>query len=77
MTYEKKPVTLGQFLDLIDSNRESEEYINIMEGNSKVLIRGMVCYDAWEENRLINSISINENYEYMVWLEDRKGGDEK
>ena len=77
MTYEKKPVTLGQFLDLIDSNRESEEYINIMDGNSKVLIRGMVCYDAWEENRLINSISINENYEYMVWLEDRKGGDEK
>ena len=72
MTYERKPVSLGQFLDLIDPNRESEEHINIMDGNSKVLIRGMVCYDAWEEDRLINSISINEDCEYMVWLEPRE-----
>lgn len=70
----KKTITLGQFLDLIDSNRYSEEHINIMDGgNGEVLVRGMVCYDAWEENRLINSISINEDCEYMVWLEPRDG----
>lgn len=74
----RNPVTLGQFLDLIDVNRESEEHINIMLGsNGEVLVRGMVCYDAWEEDREINSISINEDCEYMVWLEDRKEGDEK
>lgn len=33
----------------------------------------MVCYDAWEENRLINSIGINKNCEYEVWLEPREG----
>lgn len=78
MTYERKPVTLGQFLDLIDANRESEEHINIMLGsNCEVLVRGMVCYDAWEEDREINSISINGDCEYQVWLEERKGGDEK
>ena len=69
----KKTVTLGQFLDLIDSNRFSEEHINIMNENGEVLVRGMVCYDAWEEDRLINSISINEDCEYMVWLEPREG----
>lgn len=74
---KKKTVTLGQFLDLIDCNRESEEHVNIMNGNGEVLVRGMVCYDAWEEDREINSISINEDCEYMVWLEDRKEGGEK
>lgn len=69
----KKTVTLGQFLDLIDSNRESEEYINIMNDNGEVLVHGMVCYDAWEEDRLINSICINEDSEYVVWLEPREG----
>lgn len=72
-----KPVTLGQFLDLIDRNRYSEEHINLMNGNGEVLVRGMVCYDAWEEDREINSISINEDCEYMVWLEDRKEGEQK
>lgn len=66
----KKTVTLGQFLDLIDSNRESDEYVNIMS-DGKVLVRGMVCYDAWEEDRLINSIGINKDCEYEVWLEQR------
>ena len=68
----KKTVTLGQFLDLIDSNRASGEYINIMNGNLEVLVRGMVSYDAWEENRLINSIGITDEGEYMVWLEPRE-----
>ena len=72
----RNPVTLGQFLDLIDVNRESEEHINLMNENGEVLVRGMVCYDAWEEDRLINSISINEDCEYMIWLEQREG-DEK
>ena len=71
----KKTVTLGQFLDLIDSNRFSEEHVNIMNGNGEVLVRGMVCYDAWEEDRLINSISINEDCEYEVWLEPKEGGE--
>lgn len=71
----EKTVTLGQFLDLIDSNRESEEHVNIMNGNGQVLVRGMVCYDALEEDRLINSIGINKNYEYEVWLEPRGGAD--
>ena len=69
----KKTVTLGQFLDLIDSNRESERYVNIIDENGNVLVRGMVCYDAWEEDRLINFIGINKNYEYEVWLEPREG----
>lgn len=69
----KKTVTLGQFLDLIDSNRESGDYINIMDGNGEVLVRGKVCYDAWEEDRLINSIDIASDYEYKVWLEPREG----
>ena len=60
----------------IDSNRFSEEHINIMNGNGEVLVRGMVCYDAWEEDRLINSISINEDCEYIIWLEPREGEEE-
>ena len=71
------PVTLGQFLDLIDRNRYSEEHINLMGKNGEVIVRGMVSFDYWEEDREINSISINEDCEYQVWLEDRKEGDEK
>ena len=67
----EKAVTLGQLLDLIDNNRESEEMICIMNGCGKVEMRGMVCSRLWDwlEDMTVNSIGA-EDGELHVWLDD-------
>ena len=35
-------ITLGQILDLIDSNRESDEMVEIMDHNGEVQCQAMV-----------------------------------
>ena len=51
-------ITVGQLLDLIDNNRESEEIIHIMDNNGKVQCKAMVCSEIWDglEDRTVNSI---------------------
>ena len=39
--------TLGEVLDLLDANRESEEMVEIMDHNGQVQCRAMVCSVVW------------------------------
>lgn len=66
-----KTITVGDILNLIDSNRDSEEYVGIMNHNGNIECRAMVCSDIWDgiENRLINSMGA-ERSEIVIWLED-------
>ena len=64
-------ITLGELLDLIDNNRESEEIVNIMDGcNGQVEIKGMVKSKLWNslESIHVNSIQASGD-ELNVWLE--------
>lgn len=64
-------VTLGQILDLIDVNRESEEIIQLMDHNGEVEATAMVKSTIWEalENRTINSMQAIDNA-LQIWLDD-------
>lgn len=64
-------ITLGQLLDLIDNNRESEEMVEIMNHNGEVQCRAMVCSVIWDgiEDRTVNSIQADGNC-LQVWLND-------
>ena len=66
-----KTVTVGDILNLIDNNRDSEEYVGIMNNNGVIECRAMICSDIWDsiENRLVNSMGA-ENSEIVIWLED-------
>lgn len=64
-------VTLGQLLDLIDNNRESEEIVALMDKNGQVQCRAMVCSVIWNgiEDRTVNSIQSYSDC-LQVWLDD-------
>ena len=64
-------VTLGQLLDLIDNNRESEELVAIMDNNGQIQCRAMVCSVIWTgiENRTVNSIQADGEL-LKVWLDN-------
>lgn len=65
-------VTLGELLDLIDNQRESEEIVNIMDSCSgQVEIKAMVKSKLWSalESMPVNSIQASGD-ELNVWLED-------
>lgn len=64
-------VTLGQLLDLIDNNRESEEIVALMDHNGQVQCRAMVCSVIWNgiEDRTVNSIQSYGDC-LQVWLDD-------
>ena len=66
----KDGVTFGQILDLIDSNRDSEEEIDLMDCNGKVQMRGMVCSEVWEsiEDRTVNSMQAVDD-RLQIWLD--------
>ena len=66
-----KDVTLGQILDLIDNNRESEEMVEIMDHNGQVQCRAMVCSVIWQgiENKTVNSMGADGNC-LQIWLND-------
>lgn len=66
-----KEITLGEFLDLIDKSRESEEFVRIMGHNGYYVMRAMVAFPDWGdlEQRTVDSIGI-ECGEYQIWLKD-------
>ena len=67
-------VTVGDFLDLIDCNRESEEIVEIGDNNGGASAGIKVCSEIWSaelERRTINSIGINEG-NYRIWLNDKE-----
>lgn len=65
-------VTVGQLLDLIDNDRESEEIIHIMDDNGKVQCKAMVCSEIWDglEDRTVNGIQA-EGDVIKIWLDDK------
>ena len=65
-------VTVGQLLDLIDNNRESEEIVHIMNDNGGVQCKAMVCSEIWDglEDRTVNSIQA-EGDVLKIWLDDK------
>lgn len=65
-------VTVGQLLDLIDNNRESEEIIHIMNDNGKAQCKAMVCSEIWDalEDRTVNSIQAEDDV-LKIWLDDK------
>ena len=65
-------VTVGQLLDLMDKNRESEEVVNIMDNNGNVQCKAMVCSEIWDglEDRTVNSIQV-EGDALVIWLDDK------
>ena len=67
-----KKVTVGQLLDLMDKNRESEEVVNIMDNNGNVQCKAMVCSEIWDglEDRTVNSIQVEDDA-LVIWLDDK------
>ena len=64
-------ITLGQILDLLDNNRESEEKVEIMDNNGNVQCRAMVCSVVWQgiEDKTVNSMQAYGN-SLQIWLND-------
>jgi hypothetical protein len=65
-------VTVGQLLDLIDSERESGEFVHIMGNNGEVECKAMVGSEIWDalEDRTVNSIKVYGNA-LQIWLDDK------
>lgn len=65
-------ITLGDLIDLIDKDRESEEEVAIMDFDGEVM-RAKVRWNGWKgiEDREVNSIEASRNT-LLVWLEGRK-----
>lgn len=66
-------ITVGQILDLIDCNRESEDFVDIMNGNSVTEVHAMVCSDIWKsvENRVVDCIGA-EKGTIVIWLKSEE-----
>ena len=64
-------ITLGQILDLLDNNRESEEIVEIIDHNGEVQCRAMVCSVVWQgiEDKTVNSMQADGNC-LQIWLDD-------
>ena len=66
-----KTVKVKDFIDLLNVNRESEEYVEILDHNGKVTLKAMVCNEVWDKlaERTINSIQA-EDSTIQIWLDD-------
>lgn len=64
-------ITLGDILGLMDSNRESEEMVCVVNANGQKEMCGMVCSNLWEphEKKTVNSIEADCD-NLLVWLDD-------
>lgn len=63
-------VTLGQLLDLLDKNRDSEDdQIKIMQEGA-CICTGLTCWEGWKflENRIVECIAAEEQDVILVWL---------
>ena len=70
-TAYKPRVTFGELLDLIDSEREGDDEIELMGHNGEVDIAGRVssAYFAVLEDHVVNGFGAHNNA-VQVWLED-------
>lgn len=67
-------VTFGQFLDLIDKNRDDEDCtIKIMKEGAPIC-SGITCWEGWKflEDRIVESVWAESTDCFMIWLEDTK-----
>lgn len=70
-TLEKRGITFGELLDLIDNSREGDDAIELMGHNGEVDIAGRVssAYFVPLEGHVVNSFGAHNNA-VQVWLED-------
>ena len=70
-TQKERRITFGELLDLIDSERESDDAIELMGHNGEVDITGRVssAYFAVLEDHVVNGFGAHNNA-VQVWLED-------
>lgn len=68
-----KVVKVKDFIDLLDPDRESEKYVEILDGNGNVAVRAMVCSEVWDilAERTVNSMQAKENT-IQIWLDDKE-----
>ena len=64
--------TLGELLNLIDMDRDSDEIVEIMDG-SKVTMRGLTRSALWapHEKRIVSDIRARDDV-LQVWLKEGK-----
>ena len=67
----ERRITFGELLDLIDSEREGDDAIELMGHNGEVDIAGRIssAYFVAFEDRVVNSFGAHNNA-VQVWLED-------
>ena len=70
-TPKERRITFGELLDLIDSEREGDDAIELMGHNGDVDIAGRIssAYFVAFEDRVVNSFGAHNNA-VQVWLED-------
>jgi hypothetical protein len=63
-------VTLGQFLDLIDKTRSSEEEVIQIMSEGVVVCKAFICWKDWKylEHRFIGCIQADGTDVISVWL---------
>ena len=68
-----KVVKVKDFIDLLDADRESEEYVEILDNNGKVALKAMVCNEVWDSlaERTVNSIRALDST-IQIWLDDEE-----
>ena len=67
---EKKIITLGDVLDLLDEDRESDEEIIVHDKDDNE-VSGPMCSELWKphEDRRVDAIGAKIN-SLEIWLED-------
>lgn len=68
-----KVIKVKDFIDLVDADRESEEYVEILDHDGKVAVKAMVCSEVWDSlaERTVNSIQAEKNT-IQIWLDDKE-----
>lgn len=72
---EKKIITLGDILDLIDEFRTDDQDI-VVHSPDETALTGPMCSDLWEalEDRAVDCIGIDDGVNFAIWLEEAEGG---
>lgn len=69
-----KQITLGDVLDLIDSDRESDDIVTLMDCNGEASLTGLTKSKYWEpyEEKQVDGITAKEDV-LQVWLKEEEG----
>lgn len=75
MMEDKRAITFGDILDLLDINRDDETTVTVRLGTGDYLT-GLACATLWEphEDRVVENIAVQSNA-LVVWLVDEEAGD--